>query len=269
MSEFFDSIRITLGATVVTTILRAILIFVICCVAIRIIKALLKKVLLKTNLDATLEGFVLTAANVVLWVLAIIIVATTLGIDTATLVAAVSVVGLALSLAVQNIMANLFSGLTLLFTRPFKAGDYVAAAGNEGTIQSIGLFYTVIKTPDNKVISIPNGDVTAASIINYSTEDTRRIAFTFSASYDCPTEKVRTALLEAAAADSRILPDPAPVVYLSEYKDSCIDYSLRIWVKNDDYWDVYFKMNESVRESFERNGIEMTYNHLNVHIIEK
>ena len=158
MSEFFDSIRITLGAAVVTTILRAILIFVICCVAIRIIKALLKKVLLKTNLDATLEGFVLTAANVVLWVLAIIIVATTLGIDTATLVAAVSVVGLALSLAVQNIMANLFSGLTLLFTRPFKAGDYVAAAGNEGTIQSIGLFYTVIKTPDNKVISIPNGD---------------------------------------------------------------------------------------------------------------
>lgn len=269
MSDFFDSIRITIGTAAVTTVLRAILIFVICCVAIRIIKALLKKVLLKTKLDATLEGFVLTAANVVLWVLAIIIVATTLGIDTATLVAAVSVVGLALSLAVQNIMANLFSGITLLFTRPFKAGDYVAAAGNEGTIQSIGLFYTVIKTPDNKVISIPNGDVTASSIINYSTEDTRRIEFTFSVSYDCPTEKVRAALLEAAAADSRVLPDPAPVVYLSEYKDSCINYSFRVWVKNADYWDVYFKMNESVRESFARNGIEMTYNHLNVHIIEK
>ena len=268
MSEIFDSLRVTLGAAAFTTILRAILIFVICCVAIRIIKALLKKVLLKTKLDATLEGFVLTAANVALWVIAIIIVATTLGIDTASLVAAVSVVGLALSLAVQNIMANLFSGITLLFTRPFKAGDYVAAAGNEGTVESIGLFYTVIKTPDNKVISIPNGDVTASSITNYSSEVTRRIAFTFSASYDCPTEKVRAALLEAAD-DSRILSDPAPVVYLSEYKDSCIDYSFRVWVKNEDYWDVYFQLNEAVRESFERNGVEMTYNHLNVHIVEK
>ena len=269
MSEFFAKLGITLGEAAFLTILRAIAIFIICCIAIRIVKIIIRKVLAKTKLDATLEGFVVTAVNVALWIVAIIIVATALGIDTASLVAVVGVAGLALSLAVQNIMANIFSGITLLFTRPFKAGDYVAAAGSEGTIQSIGLFYTVIKTADNKVISIPNGDVTASSITNYSTEDTRRIALSIGVSYDCPTEKVRDAFLEAAASDSRILPDPAPAVYISEYRDSCIMYSFRVWTKNEDYWNVYFNMNEQVRESFARNGVEMTYNHLNVHIVEK
>lgn len=269
MSNFLDSIGISVGAAALTSILRAILIFLICLIAIRIIKILLKKVFARTKLDKTLEGFMLTAANVVLWVLAGIIVATSLGIDTASLVAAVSVVGLALSLAVQNIMANLFSGITLLFTRPFKAGDYVAAAGNEGTVESIGLFYTVIKTPDNKVINVPNGDVTASSITNFSADKTRRIDFSIGVSYDCPTETVKKAFFEAAAQDDRILSDPEPFFALTEFADSCIKYTFRVWCKNEDYWSINFRMNESIRESFARNGVEMTYNHLNVHIVEK
>lgn len=269
MMSFLDSLGISIGAAALTAVLHAILVFLICFIAIKIIKAVLRRILAKTKLDSTLSGFVMTAANVGLWILAIIIVANTLGINTASLVAVVSVVGLALSLAVQNIMANLFSGITLLFTRPFKAGDYVSAAGNDGTIESIGLFYTVIKTPDNKVVSIPNGDVTASSIVNYSTDPIRRVDLTIGVSYDCPTDKVRAAFMEAAATDSRVLSDPAPVVYISEYKDSCISYSFRVWVKSEDYWDVYFAMNEAVRDSFERSGVEMTYNHLNVHIVEK
>ena len=269
MFNFLDSIGITIGAAAMTSILRAILIFLICLIAIRIIKILLKKVFSKTKLDKTLEGFILTASNVVLWVLAGIIVATSLGIDTASLVAAVSVVGLALSLAVQNIMANLFSGITLLFTRPFKAGDFISAAGNDGTVESIGLFYTVIKTPDNKLINIPNGDVTAASITNYSTNDTRRIDFNIGVSYECPTDTVKKAFFEAAAQDERILSDPEPFFALTEFADSCIKYTFRVWCKNEDYWSINFKMNEEIRESFARNGVEMTYNHLNVHIVDK
>ena len=120
-----------------------------------------------------------------------------------------------------------------------------------------------------KVISIPNGDVTASSIVNYSADPIRRVDLTIGVSYDCPTDKVRAAFMAAAAADSRVLSDPEPFAAISEYKDSCINYVFRVWCKSDDYWDVYFAMNEAVRDSFQRSGVEMTYNHLNVHIVEK
>ena len=244
--------------------------FIVCLIAMKLLVKLCGKLLKSSRkMDEALRGFALSSIKIILWLLTAIIVAEALGIPTTSLVALFSVAGLALSLSVQNIMANLFSGITLLASRPFSAGDFVETAGRSGTIKSIGLFYTVLATPDNMIINIPNSDVTASSIINYSTEPSRRVDMVFSASYADSTEKVKAAIMEAVNRDERIFPEPAPFVALKEYKASSIDYSVKIWCKNSDYWNVYFAMNESVREIFERNGVTMTYEHLNVHIVEK
>ena len=267
--NIFTEFLANLGLNGAGNIIRAVVIFVICWAAISILSAVVNKLLDKSRkLDGALKGFIKTAMKIALWALAIIMIADSLGIDTASLVAALSVVGLALSLAVQNVAANVFSGITLLMTHPFSEGDFVDIAGKSGVVKSVGLFYTVITTGDNRVITIPNGDVTAASIINYSREDVRRVDFAFSASYDDPTEKVKAAILDAVAGDERVLPEPAPFVALSAYKDSSIEYTLRIWCKNADYWDLYFATNERVRESFERSGVQMSYAHMNVHIVK-
>ena len=260
----------TLGATSLSSVLSALLVFLICLVFIRIVTRITERLIRGTKLDDTLKGFCLTAVRAVLWAMAIIICAGALGIPTASLVALVSVIGLALSLSVQNIMSNLFSGMTLLITKPFAAGDYVTIGESSGTVRTVGLFYTVLDTLDNKRVSIPNSDVTAASLVNFSKEPLRRVDFTFSASYDSPTGEVKAAVLQAAAGDERILSDPAPpCVLLSKFGESSIEYIVRVWCKNEDYWDVYYGMNERVRESFNERGVVMTYNHLNIHMIKE
>ena len=251
-------------------LLPALISLALCLLAIWLLTKLTDKLLGRSKkIDGTLGGFIRSAVRGVMWILTVIIVADALGIPTTSLVALVSVVGLALSLSVQNIMSNLFSGITLLIAKPFVAGDFVDIAGKTGTIKSMGLFYTMMDTVDNTVINIPNGDVTAASIVNYSKEALRRVDMKFCASYDDATEDVKAAILEAAAEDERIRTEPAPFIALNQYKDSCIEYVVRLWCKNSDYWDVYFGMNERVRAAFDRNGISMTYEHMNVHIVEK
>ena len=259
-----------LGVDSAASLLSAILIFLVAWIVIKVVMKTVDRLLAKSKkIDGALKNLVRNAINVLLWIVAIIIVANALGIDTASLVALVSVAGLALSLAVQNVMANLFSGITLLITKPFAAGDFVDVAGKTGTIKSVGLFYTELDTLDNIAVSIPNGDVTASAINNYSREPLRRVDQYFSASYDEDTEKVKAAILEAIGEDDKILQDPAPFVRLFAYEGSSIKYVTRVWCKNADYWDVFFGMNERVRESFKRNKVAMSYEHVNVHIVEK
>ena len=261
---------ITLGTLALERIFPALLTFVVCLVVMRVLTALSGKLLNSSKrLDDALRGFIKSAIRIILWLITAIIVADTLGIPTTSLVALFSVVGLALSLSVQNIMANLFSGVTLLMTRPFAVGDWVEVSAQAGTVKSIGLFYTVIATGDNKTISIPNSSVTASTVVNYNGEDKRRVDMLFSASYDDSTDKVKAAILEAVFADERILSEPEPFVGLKEYKASSIDYSLRVWCRNEDYWNVYYALNENVRDSFEKNGVTMTYEHINVHMIKE
>lgn len=260
----------TLGTLALGRLFPALLTFIICLIAMKLITTLAMKLLSKSSrLDEALRGFIRSAIKIVLWLLTAIIVADTLGIPTTSLVALFSVAGLALSLSVQNIMANLFSGITLLMTRPFAVGDFVDVAGQSGSIKSIGLFYTVIATGDNKVISIPNSTITGSTVVNYNTETLRRVDMVFSASYDDSSEKVKAAIMEAVFEDSRIFTEPEPFVGLKEYKASSIDYLLRIWCKSEDYWNIYFALNENVRESFRRNGVTMTYEHINVHMVKE
>lgn len=261
---------LTFGSLALNRIFPAVLTFIVCLIAMRIITNLSSKLLNRSQrMDETLRGFVKSAIRIVLWLITAIIVADTLGIPTTSLVALFSVVGLALSLSVQNIMANLFSGMTLLMTKPFSVGDWVDVAGQSGTIKSISLFYTVMATGDNKLISIPNSTITSSTVVNYNSETLRRVDMLFSASYEDDTEKVKAAILEAVMQDERIKAEPAPFVGLKEYKASSIDYILRIWCENDDYWDVFYSLNEAVRESFKRNGVQMTYEHINVHMVKE
>lgn len=269
-NSIFDTLsQFKIGDISLSSILSAVLTLIICFVFIKIVTAVANKALNKTKkLDATLRGFVTSAIKAVLWIIALIIVANALGINTSSLVALVSVVGLALSLSVQNILSNLFSGLTLLVTKPFAAGDFVEVAGKSGLVKTVGLFYTQLDTLDNVAVSIPNSDVTASAVNNYSREELRRVDRTFTTSYECTTDEVKAAIADAIAMDARILNDPAPFVRLLDYKGSTVEYVVRVWCKGADYWDVYFDLNENVRESFAKHGVKFSYEHVNVHIVE-
>jgi len=200
-----------------------------------------------------------------MYILLGLIVASTVGIDVTSIVALASVLTLALSLALQNMVSNIIGGFTLLYTHPFHSGDFVEIAGQSGTVQEINMTYTKLATPDNKVISIPNSAVVAAQIVNYNAEPTRRVEVTVSASYDVPTQKVIDALALAGTVDNALL-EPAPVAVITGYGESSINYSLRVWVKTEDYWDVYFLVTQRVKQIFDEQGVEMTYPHLNVHL---
>lgn len=262
--------KISIGSLALDKLLSGVFALVVCLLCIWLLMKLTDKALANSKrLDGALRGFIRSVVKAAMWIITGIIVADSLGIPTTSLVALVSVAGLALSLSIQNIMSNLFSGITLLMAKPFVAGDFVDIGGKSGTIKIIGMFYTVMDTVDNTVISIPNGDVTSASVINYSKEPMRRVDMRFEASYDAPTAEVKAAIMDAIAADERISAEPAPFIALSAYKSSSIEYLVRIWCQNSDYWSVHYGMNERVRECFAAHGVEMSYEHMNVHILGK
>ena len=251
------------------TLISGLITFLVCYIAIRIVKAVMARTLGRAaKLDAPVKNLITKLITTLLWALTIIIVAGAFGINATSLVAVLSVAGLALSLSVQNLLTNFFSGIMLLINKPFKEGDFVEFGDKVGTVKNIGFFNTVINTPDNISIAIPNGDLTSAAVKNYSREPNRRVDLTFSASYNMPTGAVKKAIEEAIAMDSRILSDPAPFVRLLSYDASSVKYVTRVWVRNADYWDVYFDLNEHVRDTFEKNGVEMSYEHINVHMMQ-
>ena len=233
-----------------SNIFKAVAALVVGVLAIRVVMKLIRMTLEKSRLEKAAHS---------------LITASTLGIDVTSVVALASVLTLALSLALQNMVSNIIGGFTILYTQPFHSGDYVEIAGQGGTVTEINMTYTMLSTPDRKLISIPNSSVVAAQIVNYSASETRRVEVVASASYDAPVQKVLDALIQAGAVD-KVLTDPAPAAVVTAYGDSAISYSLRLWVKNEDYWDVYFQVNQRVKEVFDEEGITMTYPHLNVHL---
>lgn len=249
-------------------ILKPIIILIVCKILIGIILKLLNNILKKANLDEGIKGFVTSAARVAMWAIAIIIAAGSLGVDTTSLVAIVGVASLALSLSVQNILVNAFSGITILLSKPFSVGDFVETCGISGTIKNISLMRTIINTTDNKVILIPNGDISASKVINYSTEPLRRVDLVITACYSNSTASVKEAIMEVIRGDSRIKTDEThkPFVRISNYNANDIEYTIRVWVENADYWDVYFDLTESIREYYEKHNIEFSYPHTVIHM---
>lgn len=271
MEEMIQTISKALGAKDLTlgSVLRVTLLILVGWLVIRVLMGMVDRMLDKSKSMAAIKTYIHTIVNIFLWFLLMLMVAETLGIKATSIIAMLSVAGLAVSLALQNTLANLAGGLVLLVTKPFSPGDYVEADSVSGTIAAVNMAYTTFVTPDNKEIFIPNSELSATKIINYNRLGKRRMDLKFRVSYNIPTEQVREALLDALAAVPGILDDPAPVVYISEYQPSGIEYLARLWVLSGDYWTIHFALMEGVRESFARHGVKMTHDHLNVHIVEK
>ncbi len=253
------------GIPLFQKIAAAVVIFVVGVLVIRIVMKLLQKSLEKSRLEKAAYSLITSLAKAAMYILLLLIAASTLGIDVTSIVALASVLTLALSLALQNMVSNIIGGFTILYTHPFHSGDYVEIAGQGGTVNEINMTYTMLSTPDNKQISIPNSAVVAAQIVNYSAAESRRVEIKVSASYTVPTQKVIDALVLAGTVDDALL-EPAPCAVVAEYGESAIGYSLRIWVKTEKYWDVYFQVNQRVKNIFDEQGIAMTYPHINVHL---
>ena len=270
MEQGINNVKSLTGNLALDTIVSGLLTLIVCYIAIRIVKTVVGKALGKASkLDAPVKNLISKAVTIVLWALTVIIVAGAFGINSASLVALLGVAGLALSMSVQGLLGNFFSGILLLINKPFKEGDFIEAGDKVGVVKNIGFFNTTINTLDNVTMAVPNGDLTGATVKNYSKEPLRRVDMTFCTSYDVDTEDAKKAIFDAIARDERILADPAPFVRLGAYKGSVVEYIVRVWCKNADYWDVHFNLNENVRECFKANGVAMSYEHVNVHVIDK
>ncbi len=265
MLEFLSAWLASIGGFLLGPVLKAVIIVVIGILLIRTAMAIIEKMLEKSKLEKAAHSLVKTLARTVMYVLLALIVASALGIDVTGVVALASVVTLAISLSLQNMLSNVVGGFTLLYTHPFSSGDYVEIAGQSGTVVEIGMTYTKLQTPDNKLSYIPNSAVVASQIVNYTVLGTRRLDINVSASYSTPVQNVIDTLV--GCVDERALTAPeAPYAVLTSYGDSVINYQLRLWVKGDDYWNVNFDINKRIKAVFEANGIEMSYPHLNVHL---
>ena len=253
----------------VGSLVRVALMVLVGFIVIRILMRIVDRLLDRAKSVEDVRVYIRSAIHIFLWFLLALVVAGSLGADLSSVIAMLSVIGLAVSLALQNTLSNLAGGLMILVTKPFTVGDYIDAEGTAGTVTEIGLAYTKLSTPDSKRISVPNSQMSSAKIVNYTNEAGRRVDLYFSASYDAPTQTVRSAILEAVDAIPAVRREPAPVVWINAYQDSAIQYVVRAWTSTEDYWDVYNRLMEEVRESFARHGVEMTYNHLNVHLLDK
>jgi len=234
-------------------------------VAAKILTKLARNALEKSRLEKAAHSLILSLTRVALYLLTFLSAASNLGIDVSGVVALASVLTLALSLALQDMISNVIGGFTLLYTHPFHSGDYVQIGDQSGTVQEINMSYTILTTPDNFRVSIPNKTVVAAQIVNFTATGTRRINLEISASYNAALQDVIDALVQAGTVDNALL-EPAPCAMVLSYGDNAIQYALRLWTKTEDYWDVYFQVTRRVKTIFDERGIEMTYPHLNVHL---
>ena len=264
MNQIMDGLK-SLVSTSVEKIVPALLILVVGLLVVRIVMTIVKKLLGKTKLEQAAHGLIKSVVRVVLYVLLCLIIAGSLGIDVTSIVALASVLTLAISLSVQNALTNVIGGFTLLYTHPFKSGDFVEIAGKSGTVQEISMTYTKLATPDNKIISIPNSSVVSGDIINYTVAGTRRVEVTVRTVFSEPSQKILDALLQAATTD-KVLLDPAPMAVVTDYSESTVGYALRVWTRSEDYWDVFFAVNQNVKTIFDAQEIKMAYPHMHVYM---
>lgn len=250
---------------ILNTLLPVILMLLVGYVIILTVMKLVNKLLEKSKLEKAAHSLIKTVVKTVLWGLLLLMVASHLGIDVTGIVALASVLTLAVSLSVQNLLTNLISGFVLLYTRPFRSDDFVEIAGQTGTVLEIGLTYTKLATPNNKEVCIPNSSVTAANIVNYTVRGLYRVETSVSAAYSEPVEKVLSALREAGQVPTA-LDTPAPFAAVVSYGESAINYTLHVWTKPGDYWTTLFDTNANIKAVFDAQGISMTYPHLNVHL---
>lgn len=250
----------------IPTLITAVIIFVAGFLLSKLIIKLMQKGMKRNVIDKTVSRFMYSLVRIVLYVLLATVVLAVLGVPMSSIVAVVGTAGVAIGLALQNSLSNAAGGFNILFTKPFKIGDFIRAEDEEGTVEAINIWFTKILTIDNKTVFIPNGQLVSSKIINYTACDKRRVDMIFQISYDADFNKAREVLRSITDSHPKILDEPKTDIRMYSHSDSAIEIVCRPWVKTGDYWEVYFDLNEQVKAAFDKNGIEIPYNQLDVHV---
>ncbi|MBN2424561.1 MAG: mechanosensitive ion channel [Calditrichaceae bacterium] len=229
----------------------------------------LRKGMVKANVDESLRNFLISFLNTTLKVILVIIIVSMLGVAMTSVVAILGAAGLAVGLALQGSLANLAGGVLILFFKPFRIGDVIEAQGFIGTVSEIQVFNTIVKTFDNKTIYVPNGSLSNDSIINYSTEPTRRVDMTFGIGYNDDIQKAKSIIKKLIDANSAINQQPEPFIVVSELGNSSVNITVRVWVNSENYWNVFFDMQEKVKIEFDKNGISIPFPQSDVHLYQE
>jgi len=238
-------------------------------IIVGIITRIVRRLMVKNEVDETLIGFISSLVKVGLMIFVFISAAGTLGIDTTSFAAIVAAGGLAIGFALQGSLSNFAAGVMLIIFRPFKAGNFVEAGGITGTVEKVRIFSTIMKSPDNKEIIVPNGKIIGDTITNFSAKETRRVDMVFGIGYSDDIKLAKDTFWEILNADERVLKDPAPTVAVSELADSSVNFVVRPWVKAADYWGVFFDTHEKVKLTFDQKGISIPFPQQDVHMFQE
>ncbi len=250
-------------------ILAAVVILIVGRILVGIITGVIHRQMVKRKADETLTKFLISLTRIGLMTFVVIASIRQLGVETNSFVAIIGAAGLAVGFALQGTLANFAAGVMLIIFKPFKVGDYVEGGGSAGTVDAVQIFNTILKTPDNKKVIIPNSKMTGDNVTNYSAMEQRRIDMVFGIGYEDDIRKAKATLERIVGEDDRILKDPAPTVAVSELGDSSINFVVRPWVKTSDYWAVYFDVTEKVKLTFDAEGISIPFPQRDVHLYQE
>lgn len=264
--DVFVTKMIDLGISVGSKILLAIVVFLVGRWIVRRLNKLLAKILEKRHVEASLSTFVKSLVNITLTLLLIIVVIGVLGIETSSFIALFASAGVAIGMALSGTLQNFAGGVMILLFKPFKVGDTIEAQGQSGTVREIQIFNTILATPDNKIIIIPNGGLSTGLMKNYSREATRRVDWEFGIAYGDDYTKAKAVIARLLDADGRVLKDPAYFIALTSLGESSVNIVVRAWVNAGDYWGVYFDMNEKVYKTFAEENLNIPFPQLDVHL---
>ena len=256
---------IDLGIEAGKSIIIAVVTYFVGKTLISLVNRMLSGMMERRNVDPAIQSFAKSLANILLMILLAISVVSALGVNTTSFAALLASGGVAVGMALSGNLQNLAGGIVILLFRPFRVGDYIEAQGTGGTVGEIQIFHTILTTPDNKKIYLPNGALSSGNITNYSKEPLRRVDFTVAVEYGEDIDKVRKALKEILDRDERVLQEPTPVIVLGALADSSVNITVRVWVRSENYWNVFFETNETIYNEFNRQGINFPYPQLTIH----
>lgn len=220
----------------------------------------------KRDVDATVRQFIRSLLGALLKIMLVIAVISMIGVEMTGFVAILAAAGFAIGMALSGTLQNFAGGVMLIIFKPFKAGDFIDAQGYMGTVKEVQIFNTILKTPDNKTIILPNGGLSTSSMTNFSTEAQRRVDFTFGIGYSDDIDKAKAVINGLIKADDRILNDPAPFIAVSELADSSVNFAVRVWADAGNYWGIFFDMTENVKKAFDKEGISIPFPQTDVHV---
>ena len=259
---------VQLGSLTLGDAIGAVITALILLLIIKAVMKVVKRLLAKTALDTKVQGIVCTGLKILMYIVAALTVLEKLGIEATSLVALASVFSLGITLAAEDIIANLAGGLVIISSNPFKLGDVLEADGVVGTVKEIRLYHTKLQTADGLTVMLPNKALSGSKMINYTALGRRRVSVAITASYDAPTEAVKAACWDAINATENVMQDPAPTVTLTNYGSSAIDYTILCWTETGKFLSVKNGINEKLRDTFAAHNVEVTYDHLNVHVVK-